>query len=241
MVRLESLAQVFSQISDPRKRRGRRHPLAGMLSLVFLGLLARIREMAVLQRWAEAHWDQLQEPLGFERDRPPHATTLSRVLAGCSVAEFAEAFATWTKQQLPDEPLIVAVDGKTSCQGLDSDGAPVQLVTAFVHDLKQVLAQWSVRGDKTNESGVLKKRLPELAAKFPLLKLITGDAMYATRPVAEVLLDENCDYLLQLKENQKDIHELAVLALSAAHERPPAAQTAEKKGLSSNTASYGLI
>jgi hypothetical protein len=27
---------------------------------VFLGLLARIREVAVLQRWAEAHWDELR-------------------------------------------------------------------------------------------------------------------------------------------------------------------------------------
>jgi hypothetical protein len=51
-----------------------------MLTLVLLGLLARIREMEVLQRWAEAHRDQLQEPLGFERDKPPHATTISRIL-----------------------------------------------------------------------------------------------------------------------------------------------------------------
>ena len=93
MVRLESLAHVFSHIKDHRKPRGQRHPLAGMLALVFLGLLARIREMAVLQRWAEAHWDQLQLPLGFDRDQPPHATTISRTLAGCSVGEFAEAFA----------------------------------------------------------------------------------------------------------------------------------------------------
>jgi hypothetical protein len=39
-----------------------------MLSLVFLGLLARIREMAVLERWARPHWDELREPLGFDRD-----------------------------------------------------------------------------------------------------------------------------------------------------------------------------
>jgi len=29
-----------------------------VLALVFLGLLARIREMAVLQRWAKTHWSQ---------------------------------------------------------------------------------------------------------------------------------------------------------------------------------------
>jgi len=80
-LRLESLAEVFAQISDPRQARGIRHPLQGMLALVFLGLLARIREMAVLQRWAKAHWAELKEPLGFDRDQPPHATTISRSLA----------------------------------------------------------------------------------------------------------------------------------------------------------------
>lgn len=52
MVRLETLAEVFAQLKDPCDPRGKRHPLPGMLSLVFLGLLARIREMAVLERWA---------------------------------------------------------------------------------------------------------------------------------------------------------------------------------------------
>jgi len=64
---LASLAEVFSRVPDLRDPRGKRHPLPALLSLVFLGLLARIREMAVLQRWAEAHWDELKEPLGFTR------------------------------------------------------------------------------------------------------------------------------------------------------------------------------
>jgi hypothetical protein len=46
--RLESLVEVFSHVPDLWKPRGVRHPMAGMLALVFLGLLARIREMAVL-------------------------------------------------------------------------------------------------------------------------------------------------------------------------------------------------
>lgn len=241
MVRLESLAKVFSQIKDPRKPRGQRHPLAGMLTLVFLGMLARIREMAVLQRWAEAHWSQLQEPLGFDRDQPPHATTISRTLAGCSVGEFAEAFAAWTKQLLPEEALTIAVDAKTSCQGLDADGEPVQLVTALVHELKLVVAQWSVRGEKTNESCVLKNHLPELTTRFPLLKLITGDAIYTTRPLTAALLEQNCDYLLQIKGNQQDLQDAAVHCLSAAHERAPAASTSEKRGMPSIAVNCGLI
>jgi hypothetical protein len=241
MARLETLAEVFAQLKDHRDPRGRRHPLSGMLSLVFLGLLARIREMAVLERWAKAHWEQLREPLGFDRDQPPVDTTISRAIAGCTLAEFSQAFLEWLRRYLPEESFAVAVDAKTSCQGLDTDGEPVQLVNVLIHDLKLVIAQWSVRGEKTNESCVLKNHLAQLREQFPLLKLITGDAIYATRPLAEALLDENCDYLLQIKGNQADLRDAVEHCLGPAHERPPAAQTAEKKGAASIGAGCGLI
>lgn len=231
MYLLHSLAQVFSQVRDRRQSQGKRHPLSGMLALVFLGLLARIREMAVLQRWAAAHWDQLREPLGFDRDTPPHATTLSRTLARCQVQEFEEAYLAWLKTMLPPEPFVAAVDAKTSCQGLDADGEPVQLVTVLIHKLKIVIAKWSVRGEKTNESCVLKNHLAELREHFPLLLGLTGDAIYATRPLAQALTDDNCEYLVQIKNNQGDIREAAEHCLGDAHERKPAAQTTKKRAL----------
>lgn len=231
LVAMRSLVQVFSKIPDPRRRRGVRHPAQSILALVFLGLLARIREMAVLQRWAKAHWAELKEPLGFVRDEPPHATTISRVVASCSLARFSAAFLDWTKAMTPADPLSAAVDAKTSCQGLDADGNPIQLVTVLVHDLKIVLAQWSLRGEKANEPQVLRNHLEELITHFPLLRLITGDAIYSQRPLVEALLDHNLDYLLQIKANQPDLLDAARTCLGSAHERPPAAKTTEKRGL----------
>lgn len=229
---LLSLAKIFAQVTDPRRRQGTRHPLASILALVFLGLLARIRELAVLQRWAETNWNELREPLGFDRDEPPHATTISRVLARCTVGEFATAFYAWLRAVvLPSEQaLTVAVDGKTSCQGYDTDGEPVQLLTVFVHDLKLVLAQWSVRGDKTNEPGALRLHLSELLRDYPQLNLLTGDAIFAQRPLAAALIEENCDYLLQIKDNQQDIRDAVENCLSSAHERQCAAVMSEKRG-----------
>ena len=239
---VQSLLDVFAQVPDTRRSRGVRHPLPAILSLVFLGLLARIREMAVLQRWAEEHWDELREPLGFTRDERPHATTISRALAGCDLAAFTGAFTSWLERvAFDDQPLTVAIDGKTSCQGLDAHGDPVQMLTALVHDVKVVIGQWSVKGEKTNEPGVFKNHLPELCANFPLLRLITGDAMFAQRPLVEALLAENCDYLLQIKANQRDVQDALVHCLGDAHERVPLAQTIEKKGVLSTAVASGLI
>lgn len=237
---LRSLGQVFSQVRDFRDPRGRRHPLSALLSLVFLGLLAQIREMAVLQRWAEDHWELLREPLGFTHPDRPHATTISRALAQCSLADFSQAFLRWLQQLLPPGcPLTIAVDGKTSCQGLDANGQPLHMLTALIHHLKLVAGQWSVSGEKTNEPTALRRHLSELLENFPMLRLVTGDALFAQRPLVEALLDENRDYLLQIKANQADTLDALRNCLGAAHERPPAAQTVEKKGPSAIAASFG--
>lgn len=237
---LASLVEVFSQVRDFRCPRGKRHPLPALLSLVFLGLLARIREMAVLQRWAEAHWDELKEPLGFTRDERPHATTISRALAGCSLADFSQAFLQWVQGMLAaDVPLVVAVDGKTSCQGLDPAGKPVHMLSVLVHGLKLVLGQWSVGDEKSNEPTVLRNHLSELFANFPMLRLVTGDALFAQRPLAEALLAQNCDYLVQIKGNQADTLDALKNCLGQATERRPAAETVEKRGTSSIAAGCG--
>ena len=80
---------------DPRSSRSAwgEASVAGHFTLVFLGLLALIREMTVLMRWAEIHWDQWCQPLGFDRQQPPHATTLSRTIARSSLGDFSRAFA----------------------------------------------------------------------------------------------------------------------------------------------------
>lgn len=237
---VEVLSEAFGEVPDPRDPRGVRHPMRGILGLAFLGLLARIREMEVLCRWAKTHWAELREPLGFDRDEPPVATTISRVLARCSLDEFSSALARWLRRILPaDQPLCAAVDAKTSKQSRDAQGNPVQLVTVLVHQLKFVLAQWSTTGEKTNEAGVLKNHLAELLEAFPMLRLISGDAIYAQRPLGELFTGTQCDYLFQVKQNQPDLLDALTHCLGMAHEKPPAAETVEKKGPCANAADCG--
>src|SRR3954462_6987609 len=109
------LFDAFSQIDDPRQARGIRHPYHSLLALTFLGLLCRQTDMAGLQRWAKDHWKTLKEPLGFTRKKPPHATTISRGAAKCSLEQLRDAFARWIVSIAgPLAAVTVAVDGKTS-------------------------------------------------------------------------------------------------------------------------------
>ena len=62
-----------------------------------------------------------------------------------------------------------------------------------------------VNGDKTNGSGCLKAYLHELFPHYSMLQLLTGDAIFAQRPLLEVLKEHGCDYLFQIKGNQPNI------------------------------------
>ena len=135
-----SLLEVFSQLDDPRKPRRVRHPFAGIVSLALLGMLARIGEMEVLVRWATVHWDSLREPLGFDREKPPCATTISRTLAKCSVEDFQSALNQWLRHHVAENSQgVLAVDGKTAKQGIGSDGNPIHMLNALVHDVQAVV------------------------------------------------------------------------------------------------------
>jgi hypothetical protein len=240
---LSRLGAVFSQLSDPRKARGVRHPYQGMVALVFLGLLGRITEMAVLVRWATLHWKDLQGPLGFTRNHPPCDTTISRALAKLSLQEFRQAFSAWLNLALADraEPWIAAIDGKTAHQGLSADGSPVNMLNVFLQQAKLTLDQWSVQGDKTNEPGSFRLHLEELLAAYPTLRLFTGDALYAQRPLLELLQAKQCDYLFQVKDNQPDVLDALKACFAGVAAVRPAHETTEKRGANKKPAACGSI
>jgi len=237
-----SLLEVFSRLEDPRKARGIRHPFGSIVSLALLGMLARIREMEVLVRWATVNWDSLREPLGFDREAPPCATTISRTLARCKVEDFQAALNDWLRYHVAENSEgVVAVDGKTAKQGLDGKGKPIHLLNAFVHDVQAVVGQWPTGADKTNEPSLLRRKLSGLLSTYPMLQLITGDAIFAQRPLINLIRCFGKDYLLQVKANQPDTLDALENCFAKALSRQPAVTTEEKKGRLLNAVACGLI
>jgi hypothetical protein len=185
----------------------------------------------------------LQEVLGFERDEAPVATTISRTLAQCRVTDIQQVFLDWLKScgETLSPEATVAVDGKTAKAALDSDGRPLHMLNAFVHDLQVVVGQWSVGAEKSNEPTVLRRHLQELVNNYPFLKLLTGDAIFAQRPLAELLTNGGIDYLFQIEANQGDTLDALESCFADAPRRPPAAETVNKRGICSISAGCGLI
>jgi hypothetical protein len=226
-----TLLAALQSLTDPRCRRGVRHPFAAVLALTFLGLLCRQTDFATIARWAKAHWPALRGSLGFTRRYAPHATTLTRVTAHYSLAEFQEALCRWLAGLLAQAPVpSAAVDGKTSKQGHGADGDPIHVLNVFAHEARLCLAQWAVGDGKATEPDVLKAHLGELFAAYPALRLLTGDALFCQRPLARLIVEAGRDYLFAIKDNQPDLLEAARTAFADATPATAAAGTREKKG-----------
>jgi len=103
------------------------------------------------------------------------------------------------------------------------------MLNTFVHGMKVVLWEWSIKGDKTNEPGCLKQHLGELLSPFPHLQILTGDAIFAQRPLLEVLKNPNVDYVFQVKENQPQVLEAIKETFKERHDQEPAAPSHSKK------------
>jgi len=81
------LLGYLAQLADPRQRRGRRHPLVGVLGVAVCAVLAGAKSLAAIGEWASDAPGQVLAALGIRRDpltgafRPPAEATVRRVLA----------------------------------------------------------------------------------------------------------------------------------------------------------------
>jgi hypothetical protein len=238
---LDTLAKAVETLPDPRSKQGVSHPYHGMVALVLIGLIAGMPYVAQIRRWAKKHWYTLRETLKFKKTKPPVETTIFRALAKTSVAQFQDAFAEFLKNVIAEDhdTLVAAVDGKAAKQMKDENGDPLLMLNVFAHELKVTLMDYSVRGEKTNEPGCLKIHLEKLFSQYPFLKLLTGDAIFAQRPLLEVLQEHGCDYLFQVKENQGDAYEAIQYTFQDTANTDPDDVTLSKKKERLKFASYG--
>jgi DDE_Tnp_1-associated len=235
-----TLLDAVGQIDDPRKARGVRHPYSSLLALTFLGLLCRPTDLASLQRWAQDHGRTLKGALGFTRQKPPHATTVGRVLARCSLEQFRDVFARGlTTQPQTAAADTAAADGTTSKPGHDAQDDPIPMLNICAHERNFGLAQFPVTGGKPTAPQALKRGLEEWLGHDPFLRLFTADALLTQRPLARVLVEADRNFLFAVKDHQPELLEVIRASFHDAPERAPDAKSVEKQGVNSTPAGSG--
>jgi DDE_Tnp_1-associated len=196
------LVSSLATITDSRFARGKVHPLPGVLALVVLGLMADCRSLSAISRYGQIH-PEILAPLGLRRS--PSVATLHRLLRRVSVGEVRAALAVFS-QQLHQRRTAgtgvgaVAVDGKT-LRGVWEGGEQLHLLHVFAHASVLALDQVAV-ASVPGEVPAAQDWLAQVAATFPGITLLTGDALYAEQDLCAAVVAGGRDYLIRLKKTR---------------------------------------
>ena len=141
---MTALPDFFTQITDPRRRQGRRHPLPAVLAIATAAVLCGARGYKAISDWAQALSPRARARFRCRyRDRKywvPSESILRDVLIRVAPAELDQALQGWNARYgAQDESL--AIDGKTMCNAIDETGRQTHVMSVIGHHSKQCYTQ----------------------------------------------------------------------------------------------------
>jgi len=245
--RLDSLWECFhEQMRDPRKPRGVRHKLAGVLALIALAVAAGCKGPHAIGEFAQSlnHAQRRRLRCRPRRGRPreydvPSERTFRRLLAKVQAEALKDLLVSWMQAEDPAPLRVVHVDGKVvknghaappRCPAQQAEAASAEPceIPAELQKPKADKALMLVNFQTTEQRLVDQVAVPRdtneeaaVAAHLPKLDLtgvcLTADAAHTTKANCRQLTQGNgAEYFLFLKANQP-------LALAKAEQLLPGA------------------
>ncbi len=205
-----SLIEALSSVPDPRSPLGRRHPLAGVLSLLSVGVMCGCRSVYATLQWGREQGREMAAKLGLAKHGIPTDGMMSNLLRRMDVAAFEKALQKWAaawpaEAGPPGVPEGISIDGKTLRGARGHEVPGVHLLSAYAVRLGLVLNQVPAGANK--EEGGEITAAPALLESLVLQgKVVTGDAIHAQRELCQLIVKKGADYLLTVKENQPKLH-----------------------------------
>ena len=219
-----SLYAAFEQVKDGRGKKGKRYPLALILTLIMLGKLAGETTIEGIIDWINERKKEIQELLSWPKRFPAHKTYRC-ALATCDHQEIGKAIAhvilraraaeqadnapsrRLSAQGQSCEPLKqTAVDGKilrgTLKHGRDDQPA-VHLLSFYECESGIVLDQFCVASKNNEESACLAILHPVLVKG----RILSGDSIFSCRKWCATVHVYDGYYLIPIKENNPAVHE----------------------------------
>jgi predicted transposase YbfD/YdcC len=202
--RSQYLLGLLAQVPDPRKRRGRRHSLAGLLAVGIAAVIAGSRSFAAIGQWAADAGPEVLAGLGAARG-PAEESTFRRAFALVSPDVLDRVLGAWlhTRVVQAGGRLVIAIDGKTVRGAKDKERKAPHLVAALAHGIGAVLGQVAVDA-KSNEIPAVRELLKAFASLAAAV--ITIDAMHTQHDTAKVITGRGADYVMTVKGNMPALY-----------------------------------
>lgn len=184
----------FKDLPDPRQPGKVIYPLAEVLLLGLLAVLAGAETFVDIALFGEKKLDLLRRFRSF-RDGTPSHDQLGDIFATLDAVKFQHCFVSWVASLTGVAAEVIAIDGKTVRRSFQKKGAkaPIHMVSAFAARQRLVLGQVKV-AEKSNEIVAIPALLDMLAIEGAI---VTIDAMGCQRQIAEKIVDKKADYVPQ--------------------------------------------
>jgi predicted transposase YbfD/YdcC len=213
-VSLDEIVVHFQELEDPRSTINQRHPLASVLVIALLAVIAGAGGPTAIARWAAMKEEFIVGLLDLPNGIP-RKDVFRRVLMALKPAAFQACFANWLRSlraeavaQTGVEQPVLPVDGKTLRRSHDHDkglGA-LHSVSVWASEYGLSLGQTAC-AEKSNEITAI----PELLRLVDIKgAIITIDAMGTQKAIAEEIIAQGADYVLALKGNQETLHQAVI-------------------------------
>jgi predicted transposase YbfD/YdcC len=213
-VSLDEIVVHFQELEDPRSTINQRHPLASVVVIALLAVLAGAGGPTAIARWAALKEELLSQVLDLPNG-VPRKDVFRRVLMVLKPAAFQACFAGWLQALRTEavaetgaEQPVLAVDGKTARRSHDRNKGLGALHSVSVWASEYGLSLGQVAcAEKSNEITAI----PELLRLVDIEgAIVTIDAMGTQKPIAEQVVAGGADYVLALKGNQGALHQAVI-------------------------------
>ncbi len=231
--------ECFGDLKDERVERTRAHLLLDIVALVLFGVMSGAQTLEEIEQFGELHSEWLSQYLSLPNGIPSH-DTIGRVLGFLDHQQLIKGFISWVAKikGLVTEN-VVAIDGKTM-KGSHAKGKGIKalhVLSAYSCANGLSLGQLKVDG-KTNEITVIPELIKQLAIEGAI---VTIDAMGCQKEIAQAIIEQKADYLLAVKENQKDIYETITDVFGLAEKKAYADKMPVHKYMDEIEGSHGKI
>ncbi len=213
-ISLDEVVGYFDELEDPRSTINQKHPLASVVVIAMMAVLAGASGPTTIAQWAKYKESFLLRLLDLPNG-VPRKDVFRRVLCLLRPEAFQSCFVAWLKSLRENAALrtevdqpILAVDGKTARRSHDRKqglGA-LHSVSVWASEYGLSLGQVACE-EKSNEITAI----PELLRLVDISgAIITIDAMGTQKEIAEQIVEAQADYVLALKGNQGNLHQAVI-------------------------------
>lgn len=200
------LLRVFDELEDPRVERNKLHGLVDILAITLLAVICGADEWTEIELFGQSKLDWLRTFLRLPHGIPSH-DTFGRVFSRLDPQQLERCFQKWMNalaRRSGGE--LIALDGKMLRRSFDQAGqkAAIHMVSAWSQANHLVLGQVATDA-KSNEITAI----PQLLNMLDITdSVVTIDAMGCQKAIAKQIVEQKGHYVLQVKGNQKTLHDL---------------------------------